>query len=319
MNNQDSYKILSFQASQTKNGKEMWRIGMQKEDADSILTGIIWQEEIPRFDGTKFKVGNVIRFLGQDYSSNYNSVVIKNVTVLKEALTGLPEAIGEMYLGDINAYIAHVIETYGPHEGEPLADVEIAKRISILSLALELKGFINLPAFSTTPAAEKFHHNYIGGLLKHTHEVLNIIDTLGAMFPVEKLTEVKLAAILHDVGKMFEYKTNLELGTATTNKEWMYEEFSHIFWGVTLAKKCEAFGVARMVAAHHGRVEWGALFEPETPEEKLLHLADMLSATIGITTIDKLEVLVEGIAVSEPEEETKEEIADACENDSNIL
>ena len=98
MNNQDLYKVVAFQVAQTKNGKEMWRITMCKDgNEDKPLTGVIWQEDIPRFDGAKFKTGNIIKFLGQDYNSNYNSAVIKSVTVVKEALPGLPENLAKVF------------------------------------------------------------------------------------------------------------------------------------------------------------------------------------------------------------------------------
>ena len=307
MNNEKSYKVVSFVPSQTKNGKEMWRIGLREEGTENVLTGVIWSEDIPRFDGTKFKVGNEIKFLGQDYNSNYNSVVIKNVTVLKEALSGLPKALEAECMDELTNFLKDIPNHY--EEGSPLT-----------LLAKELEAIISSNLFMTTPAAEKYHHNYIGGLLKHTHEVYDIVDRLGMMFPIEKLDELKLAAILHDAGKMFEYETDIKLGTAAINKEWMHGGISHIFWGTTLAQKCGAFNVARMVGSHHGRVEWGALFEPETPEEKVLHQADMISASAGITTIEKLEAFVENVTQEqEIQEEQKEEEIHACENDSNVL
>lgn len=310
MNNADEYKVMSFQAGQTKNGKEMWRIGLRKEGTENVITGVIWSEDIPRFDGTKFKVGNVIKFLGQDYSSNYNSVVVKNVTVLKEALAGLDDSVATFCLRDLNLIIEHMLEKY--EKGTPLN-----------LLAREIKTHVNSSVFATTPAAEKFHHNYLGGLLKHTHEVVDICSQLKLMYPIEKSDELLLAAMLHDIGKCFEYTTDLKLGIATTDKDFIHNQFSHIVWGAQVAQSCGAYDVARMVASHHGRVEWGALFEPETPEEKVLHLADMLSATAGITTIDKLEQLVEGMAISEPEctelKTEKEEMDDARKNDSNVL
>lgn len=308
MNNKKSYKVVSFVPSQTKNGKEMWRIGLREEGTENVLTGVIWSEDIPRFDGTKFKVGNDIKFLGQDYNSNYNSVVIKNVTVLKEALSGLPKGLEEECLTELNDFLTYVIGVY--EQGSPLS-----------LLAKELESVINSQLFAITPAAEKHHHNYLGGLLKHTHEVYSIILQLGLMFHIENIDELRLAAILHDAGKMFEYETDTKLGTAAIDKDWMHREFSHILWGTTLAQKCGAFSIARMVASHHGKLEWGALIEPETPEEKALHLADMLSAATGITSIEKLELFIENSTIPEPsiQEDKKEEETHACENDRNVL
>ena len=315
MNNQDLYKVVAFQVAQTKNGKEMWRITMCKDgNEDKPLTGVIWQEDIPRFDGAKFKTGNIIKFLGQDYNSNYNSAVIKSVTVVKEALPGLPENLAKVYYKELVDYLSNVSKAHeykGPEH----------------SLSKQIRKEMSNPQFMTTPAAEKMHHNYIGGLLKHTYEVYTIVNKLIEMFPIENPDSLRMAAIAHDLGKMYEYETDLKLGTATINKEWLNIEISHLHWGFRMAHDTGMFDVARMIASHHGRVEWGALFEPETPEEKLLHLADMISAVTGITTIDKLEATLEAtlselkdkIAKVSDEKIESEEKTDACKNDSDIL
>lgn len=298
MNNKTQYKVTAFQQGQTKNGKDMWRITLQSTEDDKPLTGVIWSEDIPRFDGTKFKTGNVITFLGQDYNSNYNSVVIKNVTVVKEAISGLPKEFEAKYLKEIKDYLLTIKEVY---EKQPLG-----------VLANELLKQVDDPKFVVTPAAAKMHHNYIGGLLKHTYETWQICKQLSDMFPIEKSTELQLAAILHDLGKMYEYETDVKLGTATIDTEWLQREVSHTYWGYRFAHDCGAYDVARMIACHHGRVEWGAMFEPETAEEKALHSADMLSASIGVTSIDKLEAIIAAILskreAKEKVEEVKEEM-----------
>lgn len=296
MNNKTQYKVTAFQQGQTKNGKDMWRITLQSTEDAKPLTGVIWSEDIPRFDGTKFKTGNIITFLGQDYNSNYNSVVIKNVTVVKEAISGLPKEFEAKYLKEIKDYLLTIKEVY---EKQPLG-----------VLANELLKQVDDPKFVVTPAAAKMHHNYIGGLLKHTYETWQICKQLSDMFPIEKSTELQLAAILHDLGKMYEYETDVKLGTATIDTEWLQREVSHTYWGYRFAHDCGAYDVARMIACHHGRVEWGAMFEPETAEEKALHSADMLSASIGVTSIDKLEAIIAAIL---SKRETKEKVEEAKE------
>lgn len=314
MDNKKQYKVKSFQIGQTKNGKDMWRITLENMEDKKPLTGVIWSEDIPRFDGTKFKTGNVITFLGQDYNSNYNSVVIKNVTVVKEALSGLPKTSADKCLAEIVNCLTEIEEKYtkAPTKDDPHTHLPLAL------LARELLKDVKRPEFSTTPAAEKYHHNYIGGLLKHTYEVLQIVRHLAKMFPIENIDALQLAAIAHDLGKMLEYKTDLKLGTAIIDEEWMAMEISHVHWGFRYAHDCGAFDVARMIACHHGRIEWGAIFEPETPEEKVLHLADMTSATIGITTTDKLEAVLSA-AIEQTQKQEKEETTNVHPTSDDVL
>lgn len=298
MDSKTPYKVLAFQVNQTKNGKEMWRISMQSMKDEKPLTGVIWSEDIPRFDGKRFKTGNIITFLGQDYNSNYNSVVIKNVTVVKEAMSGLPKTMEDEYYLAIRKFLMEVRDAY----------IKSKDRQDIYTLSNRLLELISDSKFKTTPAASHYHHNYLGGLLKHTYEVWYIVNQLSKLFPIDNLVDLQLAAILHDLGKMYEYTTDLELGTATIDPEWLNTELSHSHWGYRVAHDCGAFNTARMVACHHGRIDWGALFEPETPEEKTLHLADMLSATVGITTIDKLEAELQTVLEAQKETNEKEEI-----------
>lgn len=307
MNNKTEYKVLAFQQGQTKNGKDMWRITLESMEDKKPLTGVIWSEDIPRFDGVQFKTGNIIKFLGQDYNSNYNSVVIKNVTVIKEAISGVPEAVSNKYLNDILGYLDEVEQKYSKL---PTTE-DLKTQLPYSLLATELKKALKQKEFSITPAAERFHHNYLGGLLKHTYEVLHIVRTLSRMFPIEKLDALQLAAILHDLGKMYEYTTDVKLGTATIDQEFITNEISHVHWGYRFAHDVAAFDVARMVASHHGKVEWGAIFEPETSEEKVLHLADMISATIGITTVDKLSDLLEEMKAADIVKEVQQENEEA--------
>ena len=322
MDNKTEYKVLSFQKQQTKNGKEMWRIGMINPKDEKPLTGVIWEEDIPRFDGKKFKAGNIIKFLGQDYNSNYNSVVVKNVTVVKEALDGLPENIRNKYIADFDRTLFEIEQKYSkaPTLEDPKTQLPYAL------LASEMRKMIKRPEFLTTPAAERFHHNYIGGLVKHTYEVLHIVMTLAEMYTIENIDGLKLAAILHDMGKMYEYDVDKELGIATINQEWLKTDISHLHWAFRFAHDCAAFDVGRMVASHHGRVEWGALFEPETPEEKVLHLADMISATIGVINTDKLAAMLEQMKANnileqaqEATKQEKEEVSNVRKTSSDIL
>lgn len=318
MNNQTQYKVLAFQQGQTKTGKDMWRISLENMEDGKPLTGVIWSEDIPRFDGVKFKTGNIIKFLGQDYNSNYNSVVIKNVTVIKEAISGVPDAIRDKYMKDMLDRLFEIEQEYSkePTKEDPKIHLPYAL------LASEMRKRMDQHDFKVTPAAERFHHNYLGGLVKHTYEVLHIVRMLSRMFPIENIVALELAAMLHDLGKALEYKTDEKLGTAAIDQEWLHSEISHVNWGYRFAHDCGCFDVARMVASHHGKVEWGAMFEPETPEEKVLHLADMISATIGITTVDKLTEMIaemEKAGKLKVATKEKEEASDVHPSSSDIL
>lgn len=52
--------------------------------------------------------------------------------------------------------------------------------------------------------AKSIHHDYIGGWLEHTYEVLKFVNTACSMYDVDK-SLIRTGAILHDVGKFLTY------------------------------------------------------------------------------------------------------------------
>ena len=109
--------------------------------------------------------------------------------------------------------------------------------------------------------------------------------------------EIYGACILHDIGKIFEYTIDVETGLVDYAEGFQKEWITHSQYGFTI---CMANGfnkIARMIAAHHGRAEWGAIIDLNEkdlePELYFIHIVDNLSAKFGkinISLIEKKEV-----------------------------
>ena len=148
--------------------------------------------------------------------------------------------------------------------------------------------------FMTAPAASKHHHAYVGGLIQHTAEVLKSCeDEDNAKCDYRTLL---YAAILHDFGKIFEYKIDTETGIITYNEDFRKElglEGSkiapHIMWAYNFCIERGFVQLAQIVAGHHGPQEWGSLLIPQTREAHLLFMADYKSSKLGKITVDLLE------------------------------
>ena len=97
------------------------------------------------------------------------------------------------------------------------------------------------------------------------------------------------AAAIHDIGKLKEVESD-EYGR--TDYGLQGNLFGHtgigLFMVADKAKELNLSGneetklLLSCIATHHGRKEWGALKEPETKEEKLLPLMDLLNARLDI-------------------------------------
>ena len=147
--------------------------------------------------------------------------------------------------------------------------------------------------FMQSPAAKHMHHNYIGGLVVHTYECLEMAQII--LSKAKKYLnhdEVLAAAILHDIGKIWEYTVNLESGLIEYNEEFRKDWISHSQYGFTLCMSNGFPNIAKMIAAHHGRADWGAMIDlgerDLEPFYYIIHHADDLSAKFGATSINDI-------------------------------
>jgi len=150
--------------------------------------------------------------------------------------------------------------------------------------------------FQNSPAAQSHHHCYFGGLLQHTCECLHIAEILLKQYPKIDKDVVFAACILHDFAKIWEYDLDDNTGIITKNKDFEKRWINHSQWGYsTCMCKTEETGdnifavVAKMIATHHSRSEWGALIDLNTSNLEsiyyLLHHIDDLSAKFGEISI----------------------------------
>lgn len=169
--------------------------------------------------------------------------------------------------------------------------------------------------FSTWTAARGQHHTQLGGLLKHTTEVVEISGLLADYFNnlygenfIDKAL-VQCAAILHDVGKTLEYEVNTSSGkTEYSGHSLLATHVMDILSIVDLQAYELGFGSDRVLdengnetgdiksdeakqeekeslellkhclAAHHGKLEFGSPITASVPEAVILNMADVISA-----------------------------------------
>ncbi len=141
--------------------------------------------------------------------------------------------------------------------------------------------------FLTAPGAKALHHAYIGGLIEHTAEVVELCERVCEVFPALDRDLLMTAAILHDVGKMEElsWKTAFDY-TDQGNL------LGHLVLGERLvlaqANGIEGFPeelklrLSHMILSHHGSGEFGSPKAPMTAEAIALHHAEDLDAKVNM-------------------------------------
>lgn len=265
------YEVVIYSVGDTKAGTKMGKLQVKNTEDGSLLNCIMWEETINRLEDKLFRSGNKIKILQGSYNEKYNNCLVSDVELVYEAKFGLSEEERNTLFNKICDRIAE------------FEDNKLQTFIAGLMSQYE-------ETFKTAPAAKLMHHNYLGGLLEHSFECMEIADKVVDMFP-SKLNreEVVSASIIHDLGKIFEYKINKESGIIDYAEDFYPIWISHSQWGFTTCMNAGFPRLAKMIAAHHGRTDWGSMIDLSQkdlePYVYVLHHIDDLSAKFGKTAV----------------------------------
>jgi len=165
---------------------------------------------------------------------------------------------------------------------------EYINRVNNEKLKLLLTSIFNgeiKENFKEYPAAISIHHNWIGGLLEHTLEVVRYCELSKEIFPELDSDLLFTGALLHDIGKLEEMEMTTRI--KGTNKG-MFS--GHLVLGsILIANKMDELDingglkerVLHMIVSHHGKMENGSPKEPMFPEAVALYYADEISSKIA--------------------------------------
>lgn len=163
-----------------------------------------------------------------------------------------------------------------------IESIEHAELQSTVKVVFEEIGTV----FQYSAAAISMHHAYRNGLLEHT---VHMARAAKALFPLYKEVYPDLAMagiLLHDVGKVLEYETNL-----TVKKTRLGILQGHVILGYRLVRKAalqSKLGSAllerleHIILSHQGELEWGAAVMASTPEAVFVSMIDNLDAKMGV-------------------------------------
>ena len=268
------YEILSFSIGDTKAGTKMGKMQIKNLNDLSVLNCVLWEETLNRTPDSATRSGNIIKIITASYNEKFNNCLLNNFEVLEQARLGIDEAVRDEYFDKI-------INIVNEFKNEKLKDFVLR----ILNN--------NTDKIKIAPAAKHMHHNYIGGLIVHTYECVEFAKTiLPKLKKAINYDEVIAAAILHDIGKIFEYDINVESGLIEYNEQFKKDWITHSQYAFSLCMNEGFLNIAKMIAAHHGRTDWGAMIDlgerDLEPFYYIIHHIDDLSAKFGATSVNDL-------------------------------
>ena len=261
------YEVVNFSVGDTKAGTKMGKLQLKNMEDNSTLNCILWEETLNRFDSKVFRAGNIVRIISASFNERYNNCLVSTLSLVKEAKMGLEENEREKVYSQILAYF------------DKIKDEKLNNFLT--TYFMEHKDKIKI-----MPAAKMMHHNYVGGLMVHILECLQFAE-INMEKSVYKFNSdnIYAACILHDIGKIYEYTINLETGLIDYDENFRKEWLTHSQYGFSICMNNGFKEIARMIAAHHGRSDWGAIIDLDQkdlePELYFIHIVDNLSAKFG--------------------------------------
>lgn len=141
-------------------------------------------------------------------------------------------------------------------------------------------------AYSTAPAAKRWHQPWLGGLLEHTLNVHTHAVSACRLYPEADTDIVSAGVLLHDIGKIVEYEVENFFETSSRGRL-----LGHLVIGVEILNEWlqragdfpeeTDWRLKHIILSHHGQLEYGSPVLPQTLEAMLVHFADDLDAKMS--------------------------------------
>jgi 3'-5' exoribonuclease len=250
-------------------------------DRSGQLNGRMWQATEAVYNSLP-KPGFVhINGRSEVYQSNLQ-IVVNNISVVDSSEV------------EIEDFLARTAKDVGKMFGEVKKIVGGIKHKQLKALMDEFLADEELMGkFCEAPAAMKLHHNYLGGLLEHTHNMLGVAEAVFGFYPEVNRDLVLAGIFIHDMGKTDELCYDMAFSYTDSG-----QLIGHISKGfVMLGEKAESLkskgveidevildSLGHIIVSHHGQYEFGSPKLPATPEAFMVNYIDDLDAKIRQVT-----------------------------------
>ena len=268
------YSIVNPQLAQTRTNKPYLKCMIR--DASGEITARAWSFEEAQFEainqcGFVFLRGSTQAYQGQ-VQLIIEQIEAREVTA-EEMLALLPSTnkdIAEMF-----GRVTELLRSMQHPAMRALAE----QYLSDERLMEDLRR---------APAAMSVHHAWIGGLLEHTHQLMELADRMLPLDPSLNRDLVLFSLFAHDIGKTvelsweqgFNYTTEGQLiGHVVRGAIWLQIKAAASARATNEKLPGETLRVLQhIMVSHHGQLEFGAAKLPATPEAMFVAMLDNLDA-----------------------------------------
>ena len=265
---QDPFLVLDVE---TRGGDHPHTVLVLGNRSGTIPTAPFWAEEQPKVAGITRR--HVVQVIGEvALYRDQQQLRVSSIRVLPEGavdpMTLLPS------VGEVGRYWSYLDRMRG--------EIKPPRLRAVVDLFYEDPEFRT--RYERCPASTAGHHAALGGLLKHTSEVVAIGLAIGRTSGADQ-DLVVAGALLHDIGKLEAYRWDGGFEPTPLNAL-----IGHVVLGALMLDRvvraqvempcteAELSELLHLLLSHHGAREWGAPVPPLTLEAEVLHHADQASA-----------------------------------------
>ena len=273
---EDVFVITNKQLAAGSNGKQYLKAFIS--DRSATVTARMWNAT--REISAAIPNSGFLRLRGrvENYQNNLQ-VIIEQMWPAKE---------GTFEIGDLVPKTSKDVGQMFVRVSELLGSVQNRHLAALVQAYLDDEKLMN--DFRSAPAAMNFHHAFLGGLLEHTLNAIEVADAVCPFYPGLNRDMVIAGIFLHDIAKTWEltyecafaYSDGGQLvGHIVKSAMWVEEKRK-------LAESVLGEGIPQplidviqhIILSHHGETEFGSPKTPATPEALAVHALENLDAKL---------------------------------------
>ncbi|MES0341395.1 MAG: OB-fold nucleic acid binding domain-containing protein, partial [Candidatus Humimicrobiaceae bacterium] len=193
-----SFVVSEKQVKKKKNGQDYCTVTLQ--DRGGMVEGVLWTEVFE--EAGEFKEGDLVEVKGllKEYRGSRQLIVNSLIKTEKDSDQDLSDYI-KSTSKDIDSMFEEILGYITSLDSKYLKE--------LLNSFMDDKKFVS--DYRTSTAAIRYHHAYQGGLLEHSLNVTKICEALTGIYNNLNRDLVICGAILHDVGKIREYSSGVNM------------------------------------------------------------------------------------------------------------
>ena len=275
---EDVFVMTGKQLSATSNGKPFIKAFLS--DKTSQVTARMWNATREIFNALPESGFVLVRGRVENYQNNLQFIM--------EQLW--PPKEGTFDVADLIPHTTKDIPQMCRRLKEMLDSIQ-NRHLSALIQAYQDDSKL-MTDFCKAPAAMSFHHAFLGGLLEHTLNAIEVADAVCRFYPGLNRDLVIAGIFLHDIAKTWELCYDCSFGY-TDGGQLVGHIVKSAIWVEHKAREAEAIlgekipqslidAVQHIILSHHGSMDlaFGSARNPLTPEAIAVHYIEDLDAKL---------------------------------------